>query len=295
MGPKKANLLKSSTNMDNSNDKGKYCSYHKYTNHTSKECWVLKRQREGKEIKPTKCKLCHTEGHHWKECPHAGECVDMDKHGKFVRKRWCFNCGTRADHPPVKCNYKMSTWRIYTNEQAFWKCLDDGTQYQPVLFTPPTELKGGHQASAHVAHDTDNTTIATPTKHRQYWSLIVTGPSEWTESETDTLNDRIEHDAELETRDKEVHITFESEMHVTAAYDALQGALGANGDAYTLQRASQNISPPKASSSAAIVPAQSMEPTSVGCSVLGRGAEPPQFWVLLIWLEPGITCYMGAL
>ena len=27
----------------------------------------------------------------------------------------------------------------------------------------------------------------------------------------------------------------------------------------------------------------------VGCSVLGRGAEPPQFWVLLIWLEPGIS------
>ena len=26
----------------------------------------------------------------------------------------------------------------------------------------------------------------------------------------------------------------------------------------------------------------------VGCVVLGRGAEPPQFWVLLIWLEPGI-------
>ena len=25
----------------------------------------------------------------------------------------------------------------------------------------------------------------------------------------------------------------------------------------------------------------------LGCSVLGRGAEPPQFWVLLIWLEPG--------
>ena len=28
---------------------------------------------------------------------------------------------------------------------------------------------------------------------------------------------------------------------------------------------------------------------SMGCSVLGRGAEPPQFWVLLIWLEPGIS------
>ena len=28
---------------------------------------------------------------------------------------------------------------------------------------------------------------------------------------------------------------------------------------------------------------------SLGCSVLGRGAEPPQFWVLLIWLEPGIS------
>ena len=27
----------------------------------------------------------------------------------------------------------------------------------------------------------------------------------------------------------------------------------------------------------------------VGCSILGRGAEPPQFWVLLIWLEPGIS------
>ena len=27
----------------------------------------------------------------------------------------------------------------------------------------------------------------------------------------------------------------------------------------------------------------------VGCSVLGHGAEPPQFWVLLIWLEPGIS------
>ena len=26
-----------------------------------------------------------------------------------------------------------------------------------------------------------------------------------------------------------------------------------------------------------------------GCAVLGRGAEPPQFWVLLIWLEPGIS------
>ena len=33
----------------------------------------------------------------------------------------------------------------------------------------------------------------------------------------------------------------------------------------------------------------------MGCSVLGRGAEPPQFWVLLIWLEPGmshVTCTM---
>ena len=29
--------------------------------------------------------------------------------------------------------------------------------------------------------------------------------------------------------------------------------------------------------------------THLGCSVLGRGAEPPQFWVLLIWLEPGIS------
>ena len=28
---------------------------------------------------------------------------------------------------------------------------------------------------------------------------------------------------------------------------------------------------------------------AVGCAVLGRGAEPTQFWVLLIWLEPGIS------
>ena len=28
---------------------------------------------------------------------------------------------------------------------------------------------------------------------------------------------------------------------------------------------------------------------AVGCSILGRRAEPPQFWVLLIWLEPGIS------
>ena len=28
---------------------------------------------------------------------------------------------------------------------------------------------------------------------------------------------------------------------------------------------------------------------TVGYNVLGRGAEPPQFWVLLIWLEPGIS------
>ena len=27
----------------------------------------------------------------------------------------------------------------------------------------------------------------------------------------------------------------------------------------------------------------------LGSAVLGRGAEPPQFWVLLIWLEPGIS------
>ena len=27
----------------------------------------------------------------------------------------------------------------------------------------------------------------------------------------------------------------------------------------------------------------------VGCAVLGRGAEPPQFWGLLIWLEPGLS------
>ena len=27
----------------------------------------------------------------------------------------------------------------------------------------------------------------------------------------------------------------------------------------------------------------------LGCSVLGRGAEPPEFWVLSIWLEPGIS------
>ena len=33
----------------------------------------------------------------------------------------------------------------------------------------------------------------------------------------------------------------------------------------------------------------SMARVIVGCSVLGRGAEPPQFWVLLIWLEPGIS------
>ena len=30
-------------------------------------------------------------------------------------------------------------------------------------------------------------------------------------------------------------------------------------------------------------------PSNMGCSVLGRGAEPSQFWVLLIWLEPGIS------
>ena len=28
---------------------------------------------------------------------------------------------------------------------------------------------------------------------------------------------------------------------------------------------------------------------ALGCTVLGRGAEPPQFWVLLMWLEPGIS------
>ena len=27
----------------------------------------------------------------------------------------------------------------------------------------------------------------------------------------------------------------------------------------------------------------------MGCAVLGRGAEPPVFWVLLIWLERGIS------
>ena len=28
---------------------------------------------------------------------------------------------------------------------------------------------------------------------------------------------------------------------------------------------------------------------SLGCAVLGRGAEPPLFWGLLIWLEPGLS------
>ena len=40
------------------------------------------------------------------------------------------------------------------------------------------------------------------------------------------------------------------------------------------------------------VPAAYRNPGKLGphvrYSVLGRGAEPPQFWVLLIWLEPGI-------
>ena len=27
----------------------------------------------------------------------------------------------------------------------------------------------------------------------------------------------------------------------------------------------------------------------MGCSVLGRGAEPPQSWLLVIWFEPGIS------
>ena len=27
----------------------------------------------------------------------------------------------------------------------------------------------------------------------------------------------------------------------------------------------------------------------LGCAILGRGTEPPQFWGLLIWLEPGIS------
>ena len=41
---------------------------------------------------------------------------------------------------------------------------------------------------------------------------------------------------------------------------------------------------------AARVPLQSIVQSAIlGCSVLGRGAEPPQFWVLLIWLEPGIS------
>ena len=35
--------------------------------------------------------------------------------------------------------------------------------------------------------------------------------------------------------------------------------------------------------------AESVDILALGCAVLGRGAEPPQFWVLLIWLEPGIS------
>ena len=27
----------------------------------------------------------------------------------------------------------------------------------------------------------------------------------------------------------------------------------------------------------------------VGCAVPGRGAEPPEFWGLSIWLEPGLS------
>ena len=78
MAPKKSAPTRAPTSLDKSNEKKKYCSFHKYTNHTTKECYVLKRQREGKEVRPTKCKLCHEEGHHWKECPAGGECVDMD-------------------------------------------------------------------------------------------------------------------------------------------------------------------------------------------------------------------------
>ena len=43
------------------------------------------------------------------------------------------------------------------------------------------------------------------------------------------------------------------------------------------------------SCSAEIGPTKKATSLGVGCSVLGRGAEPPQFWLLLIWLEPGIS------
>ena len=99
-------------------------------------------------------------------------------------------------------------------------------------------------------HVEEHNTTPVQTTPKKFWSLIITGPMEWTESEMDTLNNHIEHEADMETRGSEVHITFDSEMHVTVAYDALQGTFGADGDAYTVKRANRNSIPVQISSNA---------------------------------------------
>ena len=113
--------------------------------HGTKEYYVLKRKREGKEVNKGKCTICEEE-HSLMDCPLVTQCIDVDnKTGKFKpRARVCFNCGRRGCKPK-DCPYEWVLSRIIQTGKDFFQALRDGKTWIEPPLPPHSQLRKKHK------------------------------------------------------------------------------------------------------------------------------------------------------
>ena len=204
-----------------------WCKEHKRNpTHDTENCYVLLMRKEGKEPGKKKCRMCHEEDHLFDECPFRHLCTDLDANGKYKKQFVCTNCGGKG-HAPHQCPYEIEHWRMSRNSKALFEAIRNKEQFVPVA--TPTRLRNGAPNLPHAP-------VAAPQVVEASFQLQVTGPTEWTETEITFCTSLAQDISKVNNDEKTLTLTFESEVEVVAALNAIDGQLGPNGDTFTAKR-----------------------------------------------------------
>ena len=206
-----------------------YCEEHGVnSSHVTRDCYVLKRKREGKDVNKGTCAICEGD-HSLKDCPLFTQCIDVDKAtGKFKpRARVCFNCGRRGCKPK-DCPYEWVLSRIIQTGKDFFQALRDGKTWIEPPLPPSSQLRKKHKRNPNEDVNVDASMV-------NDLSIIVSGVSDWDNTEMEHIKERADGYTNITIENGNVVAGFDTVDARQNATSLLTGSVTSNGDTLSVQ------------------------------------------------------------
>ena len=122
------------------------------------------------------------------------------------------------------CPHPLNYRRSKANKNKFWKCVEDGTNFEEVMIKPHERL-GARPPPLHVSSDDEEYAHA----------ILCTGPR-WDEPVAQEILALVAGSPDMEITDKGLVLTFPSEGMAAEAMENLDGIITSDGDGITAVR-----------------------------------------------------------